>query len=1042
MKSIITLSKLAILLALIYLPLSAQIDSSLFNKYRPRNIGPAGMSGRITSISVVESNPDIIYAGAASGGVWKSENGGITWNPIFDKQPVQAIGSIAVCQSNPNIVWVGTGEGNPRNSQSSGNGIYLSLDAGKSWTHKGLKNSRNIHRIIIDQNNPNVVYAGVQGASWGAGEERGVFKSTDGGDKWEKILYINDRTGVAEMVTDPHNPLKIIVAMWEFKREAWFFTSGGEGSGIYITYDGGKNWKKLDKKDGLPAGKIGRSGLAFARNNSNVVYALIEAEKNALYRSNDGGENWYDVKSNNVGGRPFYYAEIYLDPTNENRVYNIHSVVDLSEDGGKTFTTLVPYRGVHPDHHAWWINPNNPNHIIDGNDGGLAISKDMGKNWRHILNIPVSQFYHINYDMDIPYNIYGGMQDNGSWAGPGYVWKYGGVRNSYWKEVMFGDGFDVVPDPDDSRYGYAMWQGGNLGRYDKLTGRSTFIKPSHPKGENLRFNWNAGIAVSPFDASTLYYGSQYVHKSTDKGVNWSIISPDLTTNDTTKQKQSESGGLTYDVTTAENHTTILCIAPSTLNQDIIWVGTDDGNLQLTKDGGLSWTNVVSNIKEVPANSWVPQIVPSTFRESEAFVVMNNYRRDDWNQYLMHTTDFGKTWKNIAKDKNIEGYCLSFVQDFEEEALMFLGTEFGLYYSIDKGQKWNKWNNEYPSVSTMDLKIHPRESDLIIGTFGRAAWIFDNIAPFRDLVKSKGKLPAKAIQASHNPDSYMVSLMQADGIRFAGNADFFGDNKSTWATINFWINPEKVDTSNKSLKNDSIKVSIYQNTSNENVRNLYFKVDKGYNTAYWAMDSKGFRLPYSGKSNDSRYEDGGGVLEPGEYRIEFEFAGEKDNGLIKIYADPRIELKYNYFETKRELYSQFEKITTPLTEIMDNARDIRKELDRFELFVKSQYDSKDTVFSQINEVRDSIKTLFEYFNGPEGKKGIFSVPNTLNDKISTLSYYISSSSENSGSNIEDGLVVLEKETIYFKAKYEDFRTKVWSKFRNTILEKNVEILKDF
>ncbi|RMG57018.1 MAG: hypothetical protein D6722_25505, partial [Bacteroidetes bacterium] len=728
MKRFSTLWGLMLLLSGWGLPLAAQpLDLAPFSAMKARSIGPAGMSGRVTAIDVVRDQPDIIYAGTASGGLWRSMSGGIAWEPLFDTQRVASIGAVAIYQKNPDIIWVGTGEGNPRNSQTSGYGVYRSLDGGHSWTCMGLEETRNIHRVLIHPENPHVVYVGAQGPAWGDSESRGVYRTTDGGRTWDKILYHDASTGIADLVMDPRNPNKLIAAMWEFRRKPYSFQSGGPGSGLYVSFDGGESWDRRTEDDGLPKGELGRIGLAIAPGMPEVVYAYIESKKNALYRSDDGGFSWRKVNDDmdEIGGRPFYYADIYVDPQNENRVYSIHSTVTLSEDGGRSFRTLLGYvgsGGVHPDHHAWYIHPDDPSFLINGNDGGMAISRDRGKNWQFVENLPLAQYYHINVDNDWPYHVYGGMQDNGSWKGPAYVWRRGGIRNGYFTELYFGDGFDVVPDPADSRYGFAMSQGGYLGRYDSETGYSKFVRPVHPDGTRLRFNWNAAIAQDPFDEATLYYGSQFVHRSTDRGETWQLLSPDLTTNDPDKQKQLESGGLTYDVTGAENYTTILAIAPSPVEKGLIWVGTDDGNLQLTRNDGESWTLLTDRLPGAPTNGWIPQIHPSNHEAGEAFVVLNNYRQNDWQPYLYHTRDYGQSWTRIADDKKVWGYCLSVVQDPEAENLVFLGTEYGLYVSIDRGQNWSRWTHGYPTVSTMDMKIHPRESDLVIGTFGRAAYV--------------------------------------------------------------------------------------------------------------------------------------------------------------------------------------------------------------------------------------------------------------------------------------------------------------------------------
>ncbi|MGI9159563.1 MAG: VPS10 domain-containing protein, partial [Saprospiraceae bacterium] len=556
-----------------------------------RAIGPGAMSGRITAITTHPADTRIIYAGAASGGVWRSKSGGTNWTPIFDKAPTQSVGAIAINPHNPDEIWVGTGEGNPRNSQNFGLGIFRSLDGGETWTCMGLEKTRAIHRILLHRDDPKVIWVAALGAATGPNEDRGVFKSTDGGATWKKVLYTNDLSGCADLVADPHNPNKLFAAMWEYRRWPWFFKSGGAGSGLYVSYDGGENWAKRTDKDGLPEGEIGRIGLAIAPSNPDVVYALVEAKENALYKSTDGGKKWRKMADKNQGDRPFYYHELYVDPLHENTLYSVHSQITKSIDGGRTFDSWVNYGRIHPDHHAFWINPNNPQHIINGNDGGINITYDGGNTWRYAENIPVGQFYHVNVDNELPYNIYGGLQDNGTWVGPSAVWKSGGMRNSEWQEVYFGDGFDAMPQKDNPRYCFAMSQGGELGHIDRLTGETRYIKPLHPEGIELRWNWNAALAQDPFNNQGLYFCSQFVHYSPDLGHSWRLLSPDLTTNDTSKQHQDISGGLTYDATNAENYCTILAVAPSPLEKNVIWIGTDDGNLQLTRDGGKTWENL-------------------------------------------------------------------------------------------------------------------------------------------------------------------------------------------------------------------------------------------------------------------------------------------------------------------------------------------------------------------------------------------------------------------------------------------------------------------
>ncbi len=715
------------------------VPTDLFKNMKVRSIGPAVMSGRINAVEAVHSNPDIIYAGAASGGVWKTENGGGTWMPVFDEQPTLNIGSLAIQQSNPSVIWVGTGEGNPRNSVSLGEGIYKSLDAGRTWKRMGLEKTRNIHRIFIDPSNPDVVYAGAIGNPYAEHPERGVFKTTDGGLTWEKVLYTNEKSGVGDMIMDPANPQKMLVAMWQHRRTPYDFQSGGPGSGLYLTFDGGKNWKKLGKAEGLPDGDYGRCGVAISPANPDRMYAMVEAKKNGLYTSVDGGFHWTlvtddpDVATN----RPFYFNDIIADPSNENKLYALWQTINVSIDGGKTFTRAADFGQAHADHHALWIHPKNPNLLINGNDGGVSISRDGGKKWIFSENIPIGQFYHVAVDNEIPYNVYGGLQDNGSWRGPAYTWMSDGLRNYLWQSVWGGDGFEVMPDADDARYGYAMSQGGGLGRYDVETGQSYGIKPPAPNLKTrLRFNWNAALAQDPFDNNTIYYGSQFVHKSTDKGKTWTIISPDLTTNDTLKQKQDESGGLSLDVTSAENNTTILAISPSYKEKGVIWVTTDDGYVQLTRDGGATWNKI--DIRGMPGEAWIPQVKVSKLNAAEAYVVANQYRMGDFAPYIFRTRDYGKTWENVVADKGLRGYALSVMPDTEVPNLIFAGTEHGLWVSIDDGNNWVQWTHGIPSTSVMDLAIQEREADLVIGTF-------------RPLALRAGRYPALAPLGVHEAD---------------------------------------------------------------------------------------------------------------------------------------------------------------------------------------------------------------------------------------------------------------------------------------------------
>ncbi|WP_088323063.1 WD40/YVTN/BNR-like repeat-containing protein [Polaribacter tangerinus] len=988
---------------------SQEFSMDLVKNMKPRNIGPGGMSGRVTAIDVVENNPEIMYVGTASGGIWKSTSGGIKWEPIFEKEVTASIGAVAIQQSNPSVIWAGTGEGNPRNSLNGGYGIYKSIDAGKTWQAMGLEKTRHIHRVVIDPTNPNIVYVGAIGSPWGEHKERGVYKTIDGGKTWKQVLFTNITSGAADLIMDPKNPNKLIAAMWEHKREPWFFKSGGKGSGLYITHDGGDNWKKVTEKEGFPKGELGRIGVAISPSEPNIIYALVEAKKNALYKSEDGGFKWKKVNDKpGIGNRPFYYSEIYVDPQNENRLYTVFTYVNVSEDGGKNFKQLMPAygvdNGVHPDHHAWWIHPKNGKFMIDGNDGGLNITRDGGKSWRFIGNIPVAQFYHINVDNEYPYNVYGGMQDNGSWRGPAYVWKAQGIRNSYWQEISFGDGFDVVPDKDDSRYGWSMSQQGSVVRYDYITGNNYSVKPTHKDANvKLRFNWNAAINIDPFDNNTLYFGSQFVHKSTDKGLTWNVISPDLSTNNPEKLKQAESGGLTMDATGAENHCTILVIEPTILEKDVLWAATDDGQVHITKNGGETWTNVASNIKGLTENSWITQIKASNKNKGEALLVANDYRRFNYTPYAYRTKNYGKTWERIVDQNDVESYTLCIIEDPENENLLFLGTDDGLYISVDAGNKWTKWTQGFPTVPVKDLVIHPREHDLVIGTFGRAAWILDDIRPLRALATKNATI--KKLHLFEPPTAYQTATQQPTGSRFGADAMYQGENRNGGAIISYYINKpelEKLETNKKEtlkssqkniqkVKYDSIKLEIFD--GNRQIRTLKFKTPKenGIHKTTWFLREKGVERA-SRSIRKSTREPAGVTVKPGTYRLKMTFGSEVAEQNINVEFDPRLSISEKAINQKytasKELEKYQEKIAAAVKQLVESKNTANKIKTALTNENKEKY--KDPI-KTTKEIVKKIDTLIAKFLGSIDKRqGITRNPEiTVNQRFGQASSYIRS-----------------------------------------------------
>jgi len=881
----------AVLIMLTAFVTGQTIDMSLFNSIRPRNIGPGGMSGRVTAFAADPRNENLFYVGTASGGIWKTVNAGTTFVPVFDNEAVASVGALAVDPVRPDIVWAGTGEGNPRNSVTGGYGIYKSLDGGKTWRCMGLELTRYIHRILIDPVNTDIIYAGAIGNPWAPHTERGLYRSTDGGETWKRVLFTNETSGVADMVMDPSNPGKIFVAMWDHRRWPWFFRSSSEGSGLWLTRDGGETFNPVTS--GLPEIK-GRIGLAIAASDPDYVYAYVESDHTAIYRSTDGGITWDKRGENNIGNRPFYYAEIYVDPLNENRVYTLFSGVNVSEDGALTFDRRTA-ESIHLDHHAWYIDPHNPDRMLDGNDGGMGITYDRGATWRHIENLPVGQFYHIRIDNDLPYNIYGGLQDNGSWRGPAYAWYNGPLINEMYDFLIGGDGFDAMPVPGKSRYCYAQSQGGSLRRIDVTTGWSKSIRPAADSTEQLRFNWNAALAQDPFDDNTIYFGSQYVHKSIDRGDTWIKISPDLTSNDPEKQKQEESGGITLEATGAENHCTIITISPSPLKQGLLWAGTDDGMIQVTQDGGRSWRCTSHNIKGMPRNGWVPQVTASLYDPDEAFAVVNDYRQGDNAAYLYRTKDMGKSWQRIVDDTDVWGYVLCFVQDPIEPRLMFTGTEYGLYVSFDEGAHWNRWTSGYPTVSTYDMAIQPREHDLVIGTFGRGVWILDDIGPLRALAADSRKVLSSSLTAFSPPEAYLASTKNLPGYYFYGDAMYRGENRMPGAMISFFNSRE------------SGKVSVeIKDESGITVRRMDADAASGFNRITWRLERDPLpQLSYprdQQQQQDQRsryYRSFGGQVISGNYTVILTMGEESASSVLRVNADPRMAapdsdvLKKNY-----------------------------------------------------------------------------------------------------------------------------------------------------
>lgn len=776
------------LLAVALLPLTANAQEialkgkELFGDMKARHIGPALMSGRINDLENHPTNARIIYTGTAGGGVWKSNDGGATFNPIFDEH-VQSIGVVKLDPKDPdNVIWVGTGETWTRNSVSVGDGLYKSVDGGSNWKEiPGFEKSERIASIAINPNNTDEVYVGVLGALWSDSEDRGVYKTTDGGKTWNKILYVSPSTGAADVIMDPKNPNVLYASMWEFRRTGWGFNSGGLNSALYKSTNGGTSWNKIH--NGFPSGKLGRIAIAMAPSDSNILYSVLETEepsKNGLWKSTNAGQSWEHL--NNDFGlvvRPFYFSRITVDPKDPNIIVKGGLSGSISRDGGKTFKDLG---NMHSDIHDITFDIKNSDIIYSGTDGGVYRSWNGGTTFEIVENLPLSQFYHISVDDAEPYNVYGGLQDNGSWYGPSS--SPGGVEARDWNSVGYGDGFRVLKHPTKNIIYSEMQGADNVWRYDVEKNKTKTIQPLPKKGDaDLRFNWNAPMAVSNHVPDRFYMGSQFVHRSDDMGDNWTIISPDLTTNDKAKQDQSASGGLSVDNSGAENHTTIFTIAESPLDKDILWVGTDDGNVQVTTNGGKSWTNVTANLTGVPKNTWVYHIEASIHGKGTAYAVFDGHSTGDMKPYALKTTDFGKTWKSIiSKDIDDRAFVRNIQEDYVNENLLFLGTEFGLYVTIDGGDNWSHFTNNMPPVAVHFIDLQKKTNDIVMGTHGRGVIIIDDISPLRELDQN---ILAKDVHFFKNKPFTMVEESGFSG-NFGAETQFVGQNKSTAGRIVYYL----------------------------------------------------------------------------------------------------------------------------------------------------------------------------------------------------------------------------------------------------------------
>jgi photosystem II stability/assembly factor-like uncharacterized protein len=784
-----------------------------FDRLHFRPIGPAGMSGRVADIAVYEANPNIFYVGAAHGGVWKTINGGTTFDDQLQHQGLMSVGDIAVAQNNPDLVWVGTGESNNRQSTSWGDGVYKSIDGGKTYTSAGLKTSRHINRIVIDPRNPDTVFVAATGPLFGSGGERGVYKTTDGGKTWKQVLKVDDDTGANDLVMDPANNQTLYASTYQRRRTACCMNGGGPGSGIWKSIDGGETWTRLTK--GLPEGSLGRIGLDVYRRRPNILYALVEGpvppagegrggggggrgtatgvDQNAtgLYRSDDSGDSWRKV--NNENARPMYFSQVRVDPNDPDTVFMGGVKLHLTTDGGKTISTNVTPTA-HDDVHAIWIDPANSQHVIIGDDGGLAITRDQAKTWQFVPNLPIGLFYHVSVDMATPYNVCGGMQDNYDWCGPSRTRSSAGIGNYEWKTLQGGDGFVVLQDPRENRVIYSETQDGNIVRVDRVTNETQSIRPIAPAGEPpYRWHWDTPMILSPHDPATLYIGAQKVFRSTDRGLSFTPISGDLTSN-ADRQEIVTMGLKGSDIRIAKDDgivawPTIVALSESPKRAGLIYAGTDDGNLQVTKDGGKTWTKVYDRLPDAPKGAFVSRIAASRYDEGTVYVTIDDHRQNNYGTYVYASTDSGQTWKSLSGNLPSFGEVVvkTITEDQKNPDVLYLGTETGLFISIDRGATWIRPRTNLPDVRVDEITLHPRDNAMVVATHGRALWILDHLEPIQEYATA-----AKTDAALFTTAPSMYRRPARDrNYEFWGDQTFFGENPPEAAVIS-WYQKNKVN----------------------------------------------------------------------------------------------------------------------------------------------------------------------------------------------------------------------------------------------------------